>query len=121
MGASIIEQDGALRVLRITSLLRKSEMDDVQATVVHQREPKPRFKLLVIVEGFQGWEKEADWGDVTFFATSGDLIEKIAIVADPRWETDLLMFAAAGLRRAPVQFFPENRLAEARAWLTSSV
>src|SRR5512134_778948 len=70
MGASIIEQDGALRVLRITGLLRKSEMDDVQATVVHQREPKPRFKLLVILEGFQGWEKEADWGDVTFFATS---------------------------------------------------
>jgi hypothetical protein len=119
MGASIIDQDGNLRVLLITGLLKKSELDDVQATVVNQLDPDSHIKLLVIAEGFQGWESGADWGDLTFFTTYGDLIEKIAIVAPSRWETDLLIFAAAGLRRAPVQFFPEGQLARARAWLTT--
>ena len=120
MGASIIEQDGNLRVLRITGLLKKSELDDVQATVVDQREPDSHIKLLVTAEGFQGWERGADWGDLTFFSTYGDMIEKIAIVAPVRWETDLMTFAAAGLRRAPVKFFPEGQLAQARAWLRTS-
>lgn len=115
MGASIIEQDGNLRVLRITGLLKKSELDDVQKTVVGQHDS--HIRLLVTAEGFQGWERGADWGDMTFFSTYGDLIEKIAIVAPVRWETDLMMFAAAGLRRAPIQFFSEGQLTKARAWL----
>ena len=117
MGASIIEQEGSLKVLRITGLLKKSELDDVQATVVDPLGPDSHIKLLVTAEGFQGWERGADWGDLTFFSTYGDMIEKIAIVALPRWETDLMIFAAAGLRRAPVKFFPEGQLAQARAWL----
>jgi len=29
------------------------------------------------------------------------------------------MFAAAGLRKAPVKFFDDNELADARVWLTT--
>jgi hypothetical protein len=119
MGALIIDQDGNLRVLLITGLLKKSDLDDVQTTVVNQLDPDSHIKLLVIAEGFQGWERGDDWGDLTFFTTSGDLIEKIAIFVPSRWETDLLIFAAAGLRRATVQFFPEGQLARARTWLTT--
>jgi SpoIIAA-like len=48
----------------------------------------------------------------------GGEIAKIAIVADPRWEVQALAFAGAGVRRAPVRFFPLEELAAARAWLT---
>ncbi len=119
MGATMIEEDGNLRVMRVSGLLKKSELDALQETVIRQGSTDTDIKLLVIVEGFQGWERGADWGDITFFSTYGDRIGKIAIVADARWETDLLMFVGAGLRRAPVQFFPQGRLTEARAWLTS--
>jgi hypothetical protein len=54
---------------------------------------------------------------MNFFETHGDRINKIAIVADPLWETDLLMFAGAGFRRSPVKFFPAGRVIQARAWL----
>jgi hypothetical protein len=114
MGASIIEQDGNLRVLRVTGLVKKSELDAVQTAIVNQPE---HIRLLVIAEGFQGWERGADWGDISFFSTYGDLIDKIAIVAPARWETDLMTFAMTGLRRAPVQFFSEAQLAQARAWV----
>src|SRR5207249_3317473 len=47
---------------------------------------KPR--LLVIVENFEGWERGADCGnDLDFMISHGGKISKIAIVAEPRWET----------------------------------
>jgi hypothetical protein len=117
MGITIEREEGNLRVLRITGLLRKSEFDAALAIEAKQWGPATRVKVLVIVENFKGWERGADWGDLTFFENHGDQIDKVAIVADPQFETDLLMFAGAGFRRAPVKFFPANQLAPARAWL----
>jgi hypothetical protein len=48
----------------------------------------------------------------------GGEIAKIAIVAEPRWEVQALAFAGAGVRRAPVRFFPPDEVSAARAWLT---
>jgi hypothetical protein len=61
--------------------------------------------LLVILENFEGWERGADWNDLDFMISYGDKISKIALVAEPRWETLALAFAGAGVRRAPVKFF----------------
>jgi hypothetical protein len=52
--------------------------------------------------------------------TYGDRIDKIAIVADSKWKDDLLMFAAAGFRRAPVKFFTSQQSPAARAWLSEN-
>jgi len=76
---------------------------------------KPR--LLVILEGFEGWEPGADWNDLDFIFSHADKISKIAIVAEPRWETPALSFAGAWVRRAPVKFFPPNDFEQARSWL----
>ena len=46
-------------------------------------------------------------------------IERIAIVGPDRWRAETMMFAAADLRRAPVEFFKEDALDAARAWLSS--
>ena len=48
-----------------------------------------------------------------------DAIQRIAIVGNERWRAEMLMFAAADLRRAPVEFFPEGELTKARAWLSA--
>jgi hypothetical protein len=63
--------------------------------------------VRVIAEGFRGWEKGADWGDLSFLLELGDQIEKIAIVGDPRREDELKVFAAAGFRKASVEFFSD--------------
>jgi hypothetical protein len=117
MGATIEREEGKLRVLKITGLVRKSELDAALATEANQWGLTAHVKVLVIVENFKGWERGADWGDITFFEAHGDQIDKIAIVADPQLEADLLGFAGAGFRRAPVKFFSANQLALARAWL----
>jgi len=117
MGATIQQEAGNLRVLRITGLLKKSEMDAALASEARQWTSATKVKVLVTAENFQGWERGADWGDLSFLIKHDDQIEKIAIVADPRWETEFLTFAGAGFRKAQVKFFPSNQLAQSRVWL----
>jgi hypothetical protein len=117
MGVTVQQESGNVWTLRITGALRKAELDTVQASAAKLLGAAAKAKVLIVAEEFSGWERGADWGDMTFFLEHGDQIEKIAIVADQKWEAQFLMFAGAGFRRAPVKFFPENQLAEARAWL----
>jgi hypothetical protein len=117
MGLAVEKESGDVWVLRISSLLRKSEQDNVQAAAAKDFEAGGTAKLLVIAEDFRGWEPGADWGDLTFLVKYGNQITKIAIVADPKWQTAFMAFAGAGFRRAPVKFFPTGQATEARAWL----
>ena len=64
--------------------------------------------------GFRG-----NWNDMSFYVKHGDSIERIAIVGDERWRGEALMFAAADLRKGPVEFFSQPAVAEARAWLVA--
>ncbi len=56
---------------------------------------------------------------MSFYISHGDDIERIAIAGPERWRSETMMFAAADLRKAPVEFFGEGALADARAWLSS--
>lgn len=115
--AATIEKEGDVLVVRITGLLRKPELDAVQARGTADWGPDTRGKVLVIVEDFLGWERGGNWEDVSFSATYGRQFAKIALVADPKWEAQLLMFTGAGVRRTQVRFFPPQEVAQARAWL----
>jgi hypothetical protein len=118
MGATIEPGEGNIRVLRITGLLKKSEMDAALAGEAKKWTPATKVRVLVLAEDFKGWERGADWGDLSFLVEHDQQIEKIAIVGDPKWRTDLLMFAGSGFRQAPVQFFPQAQIAQARIWLS---
>jgi hypothetical protein len=73
--------------------------------------------VLLIAEDFQGWECGVNWGDMAFLETHGDRIDKIAIVAEPQWETGLLMFAGARVRLLSVKFLTVGQATQAQAWL----
>jgi len=117
MGVAIQQEEGYLRVLRITGLLRKSEMDAALTVEARKWGPADRIKVLVILEKFQGFERASDWGDISFLVKHDHQIEKIAIVAEPKWESEALAFAGEGLRKGEVKFFPVNQIAQARTWL----
>ncbi len=117
MGAAIEPEKDNLLVVRITGLLKKSELDTVLGVEARQWTLATTVKVLVVAENFQGWERGADWGDISFLVENDDRIEKIAIVGDPKWEDEFLVFAGAGYRQAQVRFFPSTLRAQARAWL----
>ena len=118
MAISIQQSENGITVLEITGTLIKKEFDELRENAGKKLGFFDRVKLLVIAENFDGWESGVDWGgDTSFFSWHGWKITKIAIVADPRWKSKFLAFTVAGLRRAPVEFFPTGQTKEARAWL----
>lgn len=117
MSVILETESGHLEVLRIQGLLRKREFDAAIRKEVQNMGSTTHITLLVIAEDFEGFEKNEDWGDISFFMEHGDQIDRIAIAAHPKWKDDLMIFAAAGFRRAPVEFFTLNNLTAARAWL----
>ncbi|HXL09271.1 MAG TPA: STAS/SEC14 domain-containing protein [Candidatus Bathyarchaeia archaeon] len=78
-----------------------------------------KIRALMIAEGFEGWERKADWGDVSFMMEQGQHIEKMAIVGDEKWRDDALAFTAKGFRPTAIEFFPASRINEARIWLNA--
>jgi hypothetical protein len=113
------EQSDVFR-LDISGVLRKAELDRAQDALVTAMRGTGvhAARLLVVLDDFEGWETQAAWNDLTFYVQHGDAIARIAIVGDEQWRGHALMFAAADLRKGPVEFFPPDALAAARAWLS---
>ena len=59
-----------------------------------------KVKALIQLEDFAGWEPGEQWGDVSFFFRHDRDIEKIAVVGEPRWRDEMLMFLFADYRRS---------------------
>ncbi len=117
MSVTIQKEEGNVRIMRVAGMLKKGDFDAALNAEAREWTPETHVRVLVLAEGFQGWERSEGWGDLSFFLKHGDKVDKIAIVAEQKWEDDLKMFAAAGFRRAPVKFFSPQQVASARAWL----
>jgi len=117
MPANIRHESGDTYLLRISGTLLGSEFGRAQdaATIAIDAGVRPR--LLVILDHFEGFERGAEWGDLSILFSHSNEIAKIAIVGEPNHEANALAFAGSGLRPAPVKFFPSGQEAQARAWL----
>jgi hypothetical protein len=111
------EHDNVYRV-EIRGTLRKADLDECQNRLAAEIKRDRPARLLFLLDEFEGWEPNANWSDLSFYVKHGDSIQRIAIVGDERWRSQTLMFAGADLRTAPVEFFPEGSVDEARAWLS---
>ena len=119
MAATLEFEPDDICVLRVSGIWKRSESDAGQAELAENIVAGGRPRILAILENFEGWERGVDWNEFEFLFAHSHNIERIAIVSDARWQVQALAFAGAGVRRAPVQFFPPHELAKARAWLAS--
>jgi hypothetical protein len=117
MPATIEHEDGDIYVLRVSGTWKPSELNACQEQLAKKIDAGARPRLLTILEDFEGWERKAEWDDIDFLFSHSHEIRKIGIVGEPRWEANALVFAGAGVRKAPVKFFPPDELTLARAWL----
>jgi hypothetical protein len=119
MPVTIEREDDRVYRLDITGALHKADLDRVQRMLLDDigRDSDVAVKLLVVLDDFNGWEPDASWNDLTFYVRHGDRLGRIAIVGDERWRDHALMFAAADLRKGPVEFFASEKLPQAREWL----
>ena len=112
------EHDHVFR-LDLHGRLRKADFERCEQQLEKEIVQNGPVRLLILLDGFTGWDPGAPWNDLAFYMKHGDAIERIAIVGPDRWRSHMLMFAGADLRKAPVQYFPVGTAAEARAWLSS--
>jgi hypothetical protein len=117
MPIALHRENGDVVRLDISGVLRKDDYRRCEAELKTMLEAAGSARLLCVLNGFDGWERGVDWSDLSFYVNYGDAIQRIAIVGNERWRSEMLMFAAADLRRGPVEFFPESDLTRARAWL----
>lgn len=117
MAIGLRHEDGNIYRVEISGMLRSRELTDCQQALAGRMAAAGPVRLLVLLDRFTGWDPGDDWRDLTFYASRGDDIERIAIVGPETWREHLLLFTAADLRKGPVEFFAEDRLGHARAWL----
>ena len=119
MAATLRPESGTTWRLHITGVLRRRDLEAVEQVAADAIRPGGAIRLLVVLDGFAGWEPGASWRDMEFYIRHGDGIERIAIVGDETWRSEALMFAGADLRKAPVEYFGTSDMARAAEWLAA--
>ncbi len=118
MPATLKHEGTSVYRLTVSGVLRKSEAEKIQSVAAQEIARAGKVRLLFILEGFQGWERGADWGDLHFYETYGQNVERIAVVCEEKWREQALMFLLADMRKAPVRHFQPTETDQARAWLS---
>lgn len=119
MALTLEPEGGNVFRLDLQGRLRKADFERCEQQLEREIARIGAVRLLIVLEGFTGWDPGAPWNDLTFYMTHGDAIERIAIVGPDRWRDHMLMFAGADLRRAQVEYFPPATVERARIWLSS--
>jgi hypothetical protein len=104
MPVEIIDASGKLLQIKIRGMLKKADYDRIIQIAKEAIAREGKVRALIILEGFEGWERHEDWGDVSFMMEQGQHIEKMAIVGDEKWRDDALAFTAKGFRPTANEF-----------------
>jgi hypothetical protein len=117
MPFTIIDATGPIVSVKVSGELRKAEVSEMQATAVELIRRWGKISALFILENFQGWKREDEWGDIRFLIEHDKDLAKIAVVGDEKWRDLIYAFLAKGFREAAVEFFGPDDLDKARQWL----
>ena len=117
MPATLKPEEGNSYRVDVAGTLARREMEKLQSALDGEIARVGKVRLLFVLDRFKGWEKSAEWGDMTFYDQHGANIERIAIVGEENWRDDALVFALAGLRQAPTRYFLPSEIDGARIWL----
>ena len=120
MSAEIVNVVDGVLTLHVSGKLAHTELLDVQRAAADILRREGPLRLLVLAEGFAGWERAGDWGDISFQAENDGRIERMAIVGDRKWQELALMFTAQGMRPFPIEYFDPTQVDAARSWLAQS-
>ena len=119
MSVTITKESEDLIVVNIKGTFTIEDLKEVQNQGRDEIDRSGKVRLLILAEQFSGWGKEGDWGDLTFMYEYDPYIEKIAVIADEKWKSQIVLFIGVGRRQASVAFFISGEEKDARDWLQS--
>ena len=119
MSVSVERESPDLIKLQVAGRVTSREWHAALGDVAKLLNPPGQTSVLVAAERFDGWEP-GDWDNLSFQENYDAQIGRLAIVAEPKWQDQVLMFAGKGLRKVEMEFFPSSDIQRARQWLAST-
>lgn len=113
---------GNLLIAELTGKVSGADYEKVLVPAVHDviAEHGTVRMMVVIPEGFEGYEAEAAWDDAKLGARMWGCWERVAVATDVPWvATSIRLFAH--LVSCPVRLFPGSGADDARRWLEESL
>ena len=117
MPFTIVDATGPIISVKISGELDRSEVAQIQATALKAIQRCGKISALFVLDGFLGWKREGNWGDISFMTQHDEEISKIAVVGEEQWRDLVCAFLAKGFRIAAIEYFVPTDLAKARIWL----
>ena len=119
MPAQLTHEHDDLYRLEVSGRLSSAELDTAGSALVDGMGSAPggTVRLLVVLRDFEGWDPVSNWSNLTFYARHGDGIGRLALVGEEKWRDLSMMFSAAGLRKAAVEYFTQDAEDKAHEWL----
>lgn len=105
--------------LHIRGLLERAEFVESERIFAEVIRAGGQPLVMVVLDAFEGWEKNDGWNNLDFMFSHGNSIAKIAIVGAGSKEAEVRAFTGAGMRPTPVEFFAAGEEERARLWLTA--
>jgi hypothetical protein len=118
MPIQVLEPTGNPITVKISGLLKKEEFTRLQGLFLEAVKHQRKFSLLVMLEGFEGWDEKDDWNSVPFHLEYDQQVQKVAIVGDAKWEDLFAAFLGKGMRGMQIRHFLPAQLDAARTWLS---
>lgn len=118
MSAEILEVLGQLLTCRVSGTLTQAELSALQRAAEPIIQATGKVRLLIVVEDFKGWERGAEWSDLSFQQENDAYIERMALVGDKKWEVLAEAFTGKGFRDFPIEYFEAGEVGRAFRWLS---
>ena len=118
MSYCIMKQADDMGWVKLSGKLTLPEYLELQNLGKESLEKFGRFKLLIELDDFQGWSKDAGWEQTSFLKENQSQRSMVAVVGDEKWKDDIYMFMGTPLRALDIEFFQPGRVNQALAWLT---
>jgi hypothetical protein len=117
MSVEIVDSADGILTIKISGEFTQPALAAAQKRAAEILRRQGKMPMLVLNEGVENWSKEGDWADVSFQIENDQFIERMAIVGEKKWEDIALIFVGKSFREFPIEYFPPEELAKAKAWL----
>lgn len=104
--------------IKLSGKLTVADFKALQALAKLTLERFGQVRILAELEAFQGWSREPGWEDSFFLTEDGMQVSKLAFVGDENWKDDIFLFTGKPMRQTAIEFFPQDQLSLAKAWLS---
>lgn len=113
-----ITSTGADSWFKISGFLTVKDYVSIQELLKKTLERFGHIQVLIEDDGFRGWSDDpSGWESTSFLIGKEEKQSKFAFVGDGKWRDDIYLFIGKPLREVTLEYFPPEKLDDAKKWI----